>query len=502
VGALPRCTWQIKQRIELPSDEEEAMNTDAIGFFLDRYGLTIGDIEKLLALALARGGSYADLYFEYRISNNLDLEEQIVKSASKSISQGVGVRVIAGDKTGYAYTDVITFDAIKRAADTASYIARTTGATQLKGINVTPNLHNLYPVQEPVSTAELARKIELIKQADREARATDRRIHEVQAALIDEIKYVMIASSDGRLVGDVQPLVRMSIACIADDDGNLQIGRSGGGGRVGLDYFESELTPTWLGREAANQAITQLEAIEAPAGKMEVVLGPGWPGILLHEAVGHGLELDFNRKKTSAFCGLVGQRVASELCTVVDDGTIPYRRGSLNIDDEGEPTSTTVLIENGILRGYMSDYLNAGLMKTARTGNGRRQSYKFMPMPRMTNTFMLAGNDTKEDIIRSVKRGLYAVQFGGGQVDITSGEFAFSASEAYLIEDGHITAPVKGATLRGNGPEALKHVTAVGNDLELDKGMGICIKDGQNVPVGVGLPTIKISEMTVGGTQL
>jgi TldD protein len=478
------------------------MITDAIGFFLDRYGLTLSDIDKLLARALARGGSYADLYFEYRIYNSLDLEEQIIKSASKLISQGAGVRVIVGDKTGYAYTDLITFDAIGRAADTASHIARSGGATQLKGVNATPNTHDLYPLQEPVSMADLRRKIELIERADKHARATDHRIREVQAALTDEIKYVMIASSDGRLVGDVQPLARLGITCIADSDGNLQVGRSGGGGRVSIDYFESTLTPDLLGREAANQAIIQLEAIDAPAGKMEVVLGPGWPGILLHEAVGHGLELDFNRKKTSAFSGLIGQRVASQLCTVVDDGTIPYKRGSLNIDDEGEPTKTTILIENGILRGYMSDYLNAGLMKTGRSGNGRRQSYKFIPLPRMTNTFMLAGKDTKEDIIRSVKRGLYAVQFWGGQVDITSGEFAFSASEAYLIEDGHITAPVKGATLRGSGPEALKHVTAVGNDLELDKGIGICIKEGQMVPVGVGLPTIKISEMTVGGTQI
>jgi TldD protein len=311
----------------------------------------------------------------------------------------------------------------------------------------------------------------------------------------------MIASSNGRLVGDTQPLARFAISCIADDDGNRQVGRAGGGGRVGMDFFEGEMTPAYLASEAARQAITLLDALPAPAGKMEVVLGPGWPGILLHEAVGHGLESDFNRKQTSAFCGLIGQPVASPLCTVVDDGTIPDRRGSLNIDDEGEPTSRTVLIEDGILRAYMSDYLNAGLTKSERTGNGRRQSYKHMPLPRMTNTFMLAGPDSKDDIIRSVKRGLYAVQFGGGQVDITNGEFAFSASEAYMIEDGKVTAPVKGATLRGNGPEALKHVTAVGNDLELDPGVGICGKEGQSVPVGVGIPTIKISEMTVGGTQ-
>lgn len=477
------------------------MSTDAIQFFFDRFGLTLGDIDKLLATALARGGDYADLYIEYRLSNSVNIEEQIVKSASKSLSQGVGVRVIIGDKTGYAYTDEIAFDSIQRAAETASHIARSGMGLSVIGVNATPNRMNLYPVKVPVSSVELNRKIDLIKRGDHCARQFDRRIREVQSSISDEIKYVMIASSDGRLTGDVQPLARFAISCIADDDGNLQVGRSGGGGRVGVDFFESELTPEYFGREAARQAIIQLDAIDAPAGKMEVVLGPGWPGILLHEAVGHGLEADFNRKQTSAFSGLIGERVASELCTVVDDGTIPDRRGSLNIDDEGEPTTKTVLIENGILRAYLSDYLNAGLMKSARTGNGRRQSYKHIPLPRMTNTFMLAGPDTREDIIRSVKRGIYAVQFGGGQVDITSGEFAFSASEAYLIEDGQITAPVKGATLRGSGPESLKHVTAVGNDLELDQGVGVCGKDGQSVPVGVGLPTIKISEMTVGGTR-
>lgn len=477
------------------------MGTDAIQFFFERFGLTFGDIDKLLATALARGGDYADLYIEYRLSNSVNIEEQIVKSASKSLSQGVGVRVIIGDKTGYAYTDEIAFDSIRRAAETASHIARSGSGTDVIGVNATPNRMNLYPVEVPVSAIELARKIDLIQRGDQAARQFDRRIREVQSSISDEIKYVMIASSDGRLTGDVQPLARFAVSCIADDDGNLQVGRSGGGGRVGIDFFESELTPEYFGGEAARQAIIQLDAIDTPAGKMEVVLGPGWPGILLHEAVGHGLEADFNRKQTSAFSGLIGQRVASELCTVVDDGTIPDRRGSLNIDDEGEPTTNTVLIENGILRAYLSDYLNAGLMKSTRTGNGRRQSYKYIPLPRMTNTFMLAGPDTKEDIIRSVKRGIYAVQFGGGQVDITSGEFAFSASEAYLIEDGQITAPVKGATLRGSGPESLKHVTAVGNDLELDQGVGVCGKDGQSVPVGVGLPTIKISEMTVGGTR-
>jgi TldD protein len=477
------------------------MVTDAIQFFFDRFGLTAGQIDTLLATALARGGDYADLYFEYRVSNAVNIEEQLIKSAAKAVAQGVGVRVIIGEKTGYAYTDEIAFDTIRRAAETASHIARSGGTTEVVGVNATPNLRNLYPVETPVSFVELGSKIELLKQGDKVARSYDSRIREVQSSLSDEIKYVMMASSDGRLVGDVQPLARFGLSCIADDDGNRQVGRAGGGGRVGIDFFGGELTPEYFGREAARQAIVQLDALPAPAGTFEVVLGPGWPGILLHEAVGHGLESDFNRKQTSAFSGLIGQRVASELCTVVDDGTLPGRRGSLNVDDEGHPTSRTVLIENGILRGYMSDYLNSGLMKTERTGNGRRQSYKHMPLPRMTNTFMLAGEDSPEDIIRSVKHGIYAVQFGGGQVDITSGEFAFSASEAYMIEEGKITAPVRGATFRGNGPESLKLVTAVGNDLALDQGVGMCGKDGQSIAVGVGMPTIKISEMTVGGTQ-
>ncbi|HYL98274.1 MAG TPA: metalloprotease TldD [Blastocatellia bacterium] len=478
------------------------MDKDAIEFFSERYGISLAELDKLLATALGRGGDYADLYFEYRISNSIGLEESIIKSATRSVSQGVGVRVVIGDKTGYAYTDEIEFDSIARAAETASHIARSGGAVHLKGVDVTPPGHNLYPVDIPVSSIDLAQKIGFVEKCDTVARGYDRRIREVQVSLGDEIKYVMIASSEGRLVGDVRPLARLSTTCIADDDGNLQVGRSGGGGRIGIDFFNGKYTAEECATSAAAQAIIQLEAVSAPAGNMEVVLGPGWPGILLHEAVGHGLEADFNRKGVSAFSGLIGQRVASELCTVIDDGTIPARRGSLNVDDEGEATTRTILIEDGILRGYMSDHMNAGLMKTSPTGNGRRESYRYMPMPRMTNTFMLAGTDAKEDIIGSVKKGLYAVQFGGGQVDITSGEFAFTASEAYLIEDGKVTVPVKGATLRGNGPESLKHVTAVGNDLELDTGIGVCGKSGQSIPVGVGIPTIKIIEMTVGGTQV
>jgi Predicted Zn-dependent proteases and their inactivated homologs len=477
------------------------MTNDAIRFFLSRFGLSVGQIEQLLATALARGGDYADLYFEYRVNNSVALEERIIKSTARSVTQGVGVRVIAGEKTGYAYTAEIAFETIKQAAATASFIARSSGTTEQVGVNATPNVHDLYSVDMPVSAIELSRKIDLLKQADEVARAFDRRIREVQTGVHDEMKYVMIATSDGRLVGDVQPLARMGMSCIADDDGNRQAGRGGGGGRVGIEFFEGAMTPEAMAHDVAQQAIIQLEAVPAPAGTMEVVLGPGWPGILLHEAVGHGLELDFNRKGSSAFTGRLGERVASELCTVVDDGTLPGRRGSLNVDDEGQPTGRTVLIENGVLRAYMSDHLNADLMRSTPTGNGRRQSYKHIPLPRMTNTFMMAGDSDPEEIIRSVKRGLYAVQFAGGQVDITNGEFAFSASEAYLIEDGKVTAPVKGATLRGNGPEALKRVNAVGNDLQLDLGVGVCGKEGQQIPVGVGLPTIKISEMTVGGTR-
>lgn len=476
------------------------MTNEAIHFFLSRFSLSVRQIEELLATALGRGGDYADLYFEYRTNNSVALEERIIKSTSRSVTQGVGVRVIAGEKTGYAYTAEIAFEAIRQAAATASFIAHTGGTTAPVGINATPNLHDLYRVDSPVSAVELNRKIALLKQADEVARSFDQRIREVQLGIHDEMKYVMIATSDGRWVGDLQPLARMGMTCIADDDGNRQAGRGGGGGRVGIEFFEDELTPAAMARAVAEQAIIQLDAVPAPAGTMEVVLGPGWPGILLHEAVGHGLESDFNRKGSSAFTGRLGERVASELCTVVDDGTIPGRRGSLNIDDEGQPTGRTVLIEKGVLCAYMSDHLNSELMGSRPTGNGRRQSYKHIPLPRMTNTFMMAGDSDPHEIIRSVKRGLYAVQFAGGQVDITNGEFAFSASEAYLIEDGKVTAPVKGATLRGNGPEALKRVTAVGNDLQLDLGIGMCGKEGQQIPVGVGLPTIKISEMTVGGT--
>jgi TldD protein len=473
---------------------------EPIEFFTGKFNISISNIESLLGVALSRGGDYADLYFEYATLNSLNLEEQIIKSANRAARLGVGVRVISGEKMGYAYCDEIDVAAIRKAALTAAHIAQSgSGAGPVKVSRSNP-ARDLYPVTQLIDDEPLPHKIELLNRIDRTSRAFDRRIREAQVSLADEFKLVLIATSEGSLVGDAQPLARMRVMCIADDDGNLQYGVSGGGGRIGMDFFSDRLLDHYA-NEAARQAIVQLEAQDAPAGSMEVVLGPGWPGVLLHEAVGHGLEADFNRKGMSAFSGLIGQKVASELCTVVDDGAIPNRRGSLNIDDEGNPTSQTVLIENGVLRGYLQDKLSSRLTGASLTGNGRRESYRRMPMPRMTNTYLLNGASAPDEIIRSVKRGLYAVQFGGGQVDITNGKFVFSATEAYLIEDGKVTAPVKGATLIGNGPDALTKVTAVANDLALDEGVGTCGKNGQSVPVGVGLPTIKISEMTVGGTK-
>jgi TldD protein len=470
--------------------------------FFERHNVQTADLESYLSEALSRGGDYADLYFEYRINHSLVLEEQIVKSATKGVNLGVGVRVIAGEKTGYAYSDDLNRESVMRAARTAAFIASASARGGKFEIPGSVNWErNLYSIPTFPAELEIAQKIALLEEADRAARGFDPRIKQVQASYVDETKHVLIVNSEGRAAWDVQPMVRLNIMCIAEEAGNRQSGYQGGGGRRGLDVFTGDLDPKAVAKESARQAILQLGAVEAPAGPIEVVLGPGWPGVLLHEAIGHGLEADFNRKKTSAFAGLVGQKVGSELCTVVDDGTIPFRRGSLNMDDEGNPTHKTVLIEKGILQGYLQDRLSSKLMNLPLTGNGRRQSYDHIPLPRMTNTFMMAGESDPEDIIRSVKKGLYAVQFGGGQVDITSGKFVFSASEAYLIEDGHITAPVKGATLIGDGPTVLRQVTAVGNDLKLDQGIGICGKDGQMVPVSVGLPTIKISEITVGGTE-
>ncbi len=471
-------------------------------FFESRFGLTASDLESAMGRALEKRIDYADLYFEYEVTEGLSLEEGIVKTASRDITQGVGVRAVAGEKTGYAYSNDITLPQLEVAAKAARSIAADGGRSATVPIpSARRPARDLYPVDQPVIDAPLQARIDLLGEIDRVARAVDRRITNVMAGLSCENKVVLIATSDGTLVGDVRPLARLNVTCVAEEGGNRQIGSFGGGGRIGFPFFFEQERWRAYALEAARRAILNLSARDAPAGTMTVVLGAGWPGILLHEAIGHGLEADFNRKGVSAFSNLLGQRVASELCTIVDDGTIPSRRGSLNVDDEGTPTSRTVLIENGILKGYLQDKLNARLMGMPLTGNGRRESFACSPMPRMTNTFMLAGQSTPEEIIGSVRRGLYAVTFGGGQVDITSGKFVFSASEAYLIEDGRITHPVKGATLIGNGPDVLKRVSMVGNNLELDAGVGTCGKDGQSVPVGVGLPTLKIDGLTVGGTQ-
>jgi TldD protein len=468
-------------------------------FFFDRFGITQQDLEKYLGEALSAGGDYADLYFEYATSSSISLDESLIKSATHGISAGCGVRVVSGERTGYAYTDNLSPQRVVHAARTAALIASAPAKQDVAGFKDL-QFPNFYPVATPSVDADVVEKLELVQRADKSARAYDPRIHQVRVSYADELRHILVVGSDGTFATDVQPLARFNVFVIAKDDKNSARGMSGGGGRVSIEYFQLDKTPEHFATESARQAIIQLDAREAPAGEMEVVLGPGWPGILLHEAIGHGLEADFNRKKTSAFSGLLGKRVASDKVTVVDNGTLPSRRGSLNVDDEGSPTQNTVLIENGILKGYLSDKLSSRLMQMADTGNGRRESYEHIPMPRMTNTYMLAGQDDPQDIIRSVKRGLYAVNFGGGQVDITNGKFVFSASEAYMIEDGKITAPVRGATLIGNGPDVLTRVSMVGNDLQLDEGVGTCGKDGQSVPVGVGIPTIKVDSITVGGT--
>jgi len=468
-------------------------------YFFDKFGITERLLERCLAQALGRGGDYADLYFESVTALGLGVDEQIVKTASQGTSVGCGVRVLSGERTGYAYTDNLSPERLMHAAGTAALIASGPTPEPVQGF-IEPKIHDLYPVPLGGFDLDLSARLELLLKADRAARATDPRIVQVRAGYSEELRRVLIAASDGAFANDTQPLCRLNVFVIAKDGANTTKGSAGGGGRAGLEQFIGSRSPEYLAQEAVRGAILQLDARPAPAGEMEVVLGPGWPGILLHEAVGHGLEADFNRKKTSAFSGLIGQRVASPKVTVVDNGTMAGRRGSLNVDDEGSPTQETVLIEKGILKGYLTDKLSARLMGGANTGSGRRQSYQHIPMPRMTNTYMLAGEDSPEDILRSVKRGLYAVNFGGGQVDITNGKFVFSASEAYLIEDGKITAPVRDATLIGNGPEALKYVSMVGYDLKLDEGIGTCGKDGQSVPVGVGMPTIKLDRMTVGGT--
>ncbi|PUB79149.1 MAG: metalloprotease TldD [gamma proteobacterium symbiont of Ctena orbiculata] len=467
---------------------------------LSPVGLAAQDLDRMLGELTGKGVDAADLYFQSSRLESWVLEDGIIKEGAHNIEQGAGIRVISGEKTGFAYSDELQLPTLQEAARAARAITRS-GAEQSVRISGVPISRQLYAAINPLPTLDEVEKIELLRQLDREARNQDPRVKEVIVSLVAAHDVVLVAAIDGTLCADVRPLVRLNVHVIAERGSRREQGSSGGGARESLDYFMQQERGLGYAREAVRQALVNLEAVDAPAGSMPVVLGPGWPGVLLHEAVGHGLEGDFNRKGTSAFSGRIGEQVAAACCTVVDDGTLPGRRGSLTIDDEGTPGQNTVLIENGILKGYMQDKHNASLMKVDTTGNGRRESYAHLPMPRMTNTYMLPGEQDPEEIIGSVDRGLYAVNFGGGQVDITSGRFVFSASEAYLIEKGKVTRPVKGATLIGNGPETMTRVSMVGNDLKLDAGVGVCGKEGQSVPVGVGQPTLKVDELIVGGTE-
>jgi TldD protein len=468
---------------------------------LEPAGLDETDLDRLLGQILTHRVDYADLYFQYSRHESWSLEEGQVKSGSYSVEQGVGVRAVSGEKTGFAYSDEILLPALSDAATAARAIARSGASAGTPVRQRSGAIARLYAPLDPIASLEDAAKVKLLETVEAEAKSTDPRVTQVMASLSGVQEVILVAGSDGRLAADIRPLVRLNVTVIVEANGRRETGSYGGGGRVSYQYFLENDYARSYAREAVRQALVNLEADDAPAGSMPVVLGPGWPGILLHEAIGHGLEGDFNRKGTSAFAGMVGKQVAARGVTVVDDGTLADRRGSLNVDDEGTPTQKTVLIEDGILKGYLQDTLNARLMGVAPTGNGRRESYAHMPLPRMTNTYMLPGIRDPREIIASVEKGLYAVNFGGGQVDITNGKFVFSASEAYLIENGKVTRPVKGATLIGNGPDVLTRVTMVGNDLALDSGVGTCGKDGQSVPVGVGQPTLLIDGLTVGGTQ-
>ncbi|AXO60553.1 metalloprotease TldD [Pseudomonas sp. phDV1] len=461
--------------------------------------LTLDSLGSVLGEVAGPGIDAADLYFQSQVSETWVLEDGIVKEGSFNLDQGVGVRAQSGEKTGFAYSNAISFDALSQAARAARSISRAGQEGRVQAF-VSPQVTQLYAEGNPLDVMSRAEKVELLQRIDRATRALDPRIKQVTVSLAGVWDRILVAAHDGSLSADIRPLVRFNVSVIVEQSGRRERGGHGGGGRTDYRYFLEEDRAMGYAREALRQALVNLEAIAAPAGSMPVVMGAGWSGVLLHEAVGHGLEGDFNRKGSSAYSGQVGQKVASSLCTIVDDGTLAGRRGSLSVDDEGTPTQCTTLIENGVLKGYMQDKLNARLMGVAATGNGRRESYAHLPMPRMTNTYMLAGESDPEEIIRSVKKGIYCANLGGGQVDITSGKFVFSTSEAYLIEDGKITAPVKGATLIGNGPEAMSRVSMVGNDLALDSGVGTCGKDGQSVPVGVGQPTLKIDAITVGGT--
>jgi len=466
---------------------------------LDTPGLSEAHLSQVMDRLLSRQVDAADIYFQYGRLESWVLEDGIIKEGSHSIEQGAGLRAISGEKTGFAYTDSLELSRLLDAAGAARAIAQAGqhGASAIAGAAAPPAL---YAPINPLDTLSETKKLDLMRRADAEARAVDPRVQEVIVSLVAAHDVILVMDNAGQISGDVRPLIRMNVQVIVEQGGKREQGSSGGGARKALDFFLQDDRAMRYAREAVRQALVNLDAVAAPAGMLPVVLGPGWPGVLLHEAVGHGLEGDFNRKGTSAFSGRIGEQVASPLCTVVDDGTLPGRRGSLTIDDEGTPSGNNVLIEKGILKGYMQDKMNARLMGVAPTGNGRRESYAHLPMPRMTNTYMLPGEHKPEEIIASVEHGIYAVNFGGGQVDITSGKFVFSANEAYLIENGKVSHPVKGATLIGNGPEAMNRISMVGDDLALDTGVGTCGKEGQSVPVGVGQPTLKIDQLTVGGT--
>ena len=478
--------------------EPGTLFTAATDTLLTPHGLASRDLEQVFARIMTHKADYADLFFQYSRAESWSLEEGQVKSGSFDIDQGVGVRVVSGEKTAFAYSDDISLPALAQAAETTRAIAQRGGDQPVPALQQAA-ARALYLPHDPIASLKDLKKVQLLERLERFARTADPRITQVMATLAGEYEVVLVARSDGVLAADVRPLVRLSLQVIAEDGGRREQGSAGGGGRFDYAYFTDEVLRDYAGK-AVHQALVNLDARPAPAGTMTVVLGSGWPGILLHEAIGHGLEGDFNRKGSSAFSGRIGERVAAAGVTVVDDGTLARRRGSLNVDDEGNPTQCTMLIENGILKGYLQDTLNARLMGMGVTGNARRESFAHIPLPRMTNTYMLNGDKDPQEIIASVKHGLYAVNFGGGQVDITSGKFVFSAAEAYMIEDGKIAYPVKGATLIGNGPDVLTRVSMIGNDMALDPGVGTCGKEGQSVPVGVGQPTLRIDGLTVGGT--
>jgi TldD protein len=477
----------------------ETAHTQVQDLIFAPAGIDDSHLEQLASVISGSGIDIADAYFENSRMESWSLEDGIIKEGSYSIEQGCGIRIISGEKTGFAYTDNLQHKFLLNAANTAKAIVRS-GQSHTVALTTHQANTNIYPAINPLNTLTEHEKIELLKEIDQTARQYDPRIKQVMASLVAVHDVVAVLDNSGHLFMDSRPLMRVNIHIIAEQNGRIEQGSGGGGGRRSMTSLLENDLHLKLTKDACRQALVNLEAVDAPAGSFPVVLGSGWPGVLLHEAVGHGLEGDFNRKGSSAFSGKIGEKVAADNCTVVDDGTMENRRGSLNIDDEGTASENTVLIENGILKAYMQDKMNAKLMNTRSTGNGRRESFAHLPMPRMTNTYMLPGQHDPEEIIQSVEKGIYAVNFGGGQVDITSGKFVFSANEAYLIENGKVTSPVKGATLIGNGPEVMTRISMIGNDLQLDPGIGVCGKEGQSVPVGVGQPTLKIDELTVGGT--